>query len=314
MAKSPRLSGTIVRVDARQCEVLVDGETDPLPAHMRGKIFAGRSEDKTPVAVGDVVDLERSELGLSIEKTHTRTNLFCRRSAGGDTRRQPLAANVDQVVLVACFGTPPFSSMTTDRILAATSFAGIPTTIVINKTDQAKKGKREKIARTYRAIAQPLLFTSAALREGIEEFRDLLLGKTSVLYGLSGVGKSSLLNLIEEGLGIKTREVSASLRSGRHTTTYARLYPLKGAGGGSVIDTPGVRSFRPYGIPPKELKMHFAELVTASQMCQFHSCYHRKEPGCSILKAIEDGRISETRYRAYLEILTELEEEYGRIS
>lgn len=305
------LTGIIVRVDARQCEVLPKGQTDVQPALMRGKLFGERSEDKSPVAVGDHVDLVEDEHGWAVERVHPRRNLFSRRAAGGDTRRQPLAANIDQVVLVACFGTPPFSSLTTDRILAATSFADIPTTLVLNKTDRAKKRKIERIAGTYQAIGQALLMTSAETGDGVEELRQLLIGRESVFYGLSGVGKSSLLNLIEEGLGIRTREVSASLKSGRHTTTYARRYELKE--GGAVIDTPGVRSFKPYGIPPKELRLHFPDLVAVADGCQFHSCYHRGEPGCAIPEALENGTLFESRVRAYRELLLELEEEYGAI-
>jgi ribosome biogenesis GTPase / thiamine phosphate phosphatase len=307
----PPLTGTIVRVDSRQCEVLPDGQEKVQPALMRGKLFGERSNDKSPVAVGDRVDLEETDLGFSVEAVHPRRNLFSRRAAGGDTRRQPLAANVDQVVLVACFGTPPFSSLMTDRILAATSFAGIPAFLVLNKVDKAKRKKIERVAATYREINQPLLLTSAATGEGVDELRDLLAGKLSVFYGLSGVGKSSLLNLIEDGLGIRTREVSSSLKSGRHTTTYARRYPLQA--GGAVIDTPGVRSFKPYGIPPKELRLHFPEMAAIATECQFHSCYHRGEPGCCIPTAIDEGRVFESRYRAYVAILTELEEEYGAI-
>ncbi len=311
MDDAPPLTGIIVRVDARQCEVLPDGQSEVQPALMRGKLFGERSEDKSPVAVGDRVDLAEDEHGWSVERVHPRKNLFSRRAAGGDTRRQPLAANVDQVVLVACFGTPPFSSLTTDRILAATSFADIPATLVLNKIDRAKPRKIERIAKTYHQIDQRLLLTSAATGEGVDELRNLLVGHQSVFYGLSGVGKSSLLNLIEDGLGIRTREVSASLKSGRHTTTYARRYKLKE--GGAVIDTPGVRSFKPYGIPPKELRLHFPDLVAVADDCQFHSCYHRGEPGCRIPSAVEEGLVMETRYRAYTELLAELEEEYGQI-
>ncbi len=311
MDDAPPRTGIIVRVDARQCEVLPDGQSEVQPALMRGKLFGERSDDKSPVAVGDCVDLAEDEHGWSVERVHPRRNLFSRRAAGGDTRRQPLAANVDQVVLVACFGTPPFSSLTTDRILAATSFADIPATLVLNKIDRAKPRKIERIAETYRQIGQPLLLTSAETGEGVDELKKLLTGHQSVFYGLSGVGKSSLLNLIEDGLGIRTREVSASLKSGKHTTTYARRYKLQE--GGAVIDTPGVRSFKPYGIPPKELRLHFPDLVAVADQCQFHSCYHRGEPGCALPDAVESGAVNETRFRAYTELLVELEEEYGSI-
>jgi ribosome biogenesis GTPase / thiamine phosphate phosphatase len=309
MSNSAPSQATVVRVDARQCDVLPDGHQEACGAHVRGRIYADRGSDKVPVAVGDRVLLSPSSEGFVIDEVLPRRNIFCRRAAGEDSRRQLLATNVDQVVLVACFGTPPFSSMTTDRILAAASFSDIPVAVVLNKTDRAKPQKIEKIAATYRNLGIPLLLTSAAQEIGIEEFKSLLKGKISVLYGLSGVGKSSLLNLVETGLGLRTREVSAGLKSGRHTTTYARLYPLPV--GGSVVDTPGVRVFRPYGIPPLELRLHFPELASAGKSCHYSSCCHRGEPGCVVPEAIAQGRIAPSRHRTYLVLLEELEAEYG---
>jgi ribosome biogenesis GTPase / thiamine phosphate phosphatase len=311
MSNSATLGATVVRVDARQCDVLPDGQQEARGAHMRGRIFEDRGNDKVPVAVGDRVLLSQSNDGLAIDEILPRRNVFCRRAAGEDSRRQLLATNVDQVVLVACFGTPPFSSMTTDRILAAASFSGIPVTVVLNKTDCAKARKIEKVASTYRNLGIPLLLTSAEEENGIAELKTLLKGQTSVLYGLSGVGKSSLLNLVETGLGLLTREVSKGLKSGRHTTTYAKLYPLQI--GGSVVDTPGVRVFRPYGIPPLELRLHFPELAIAGKTCRYPSCCHRGEPGCTVPEALEQGLIAPSRHRTYLELLLELEGEYGAI-
>lgn len=302
----------VVRVDAHRCEVCLAGAgSEPQPAILRGRLFEERGEDKLPVAVGDRVRLNREEASgeLAIDEILPRRNAFARRAAGEEERRQLLAANVDQVVLVACFGTPPFSSVTTDRILAAASFAGIPAALVLNKTDLARQRKLAPVLATYHGAGYAVLPTSASRQEGIDELAALLRGRTSVLYGLSGAGKSSLLNLIEPGLGLRTREVSASLASGRHTTTFARLYPL--AAGGAVIDTPGVRNFRPYGLPPHELRLHFPELRALGARCHFPACQHRGEPGCAAADARADGSLPESRYRSYLELLAELEEVYG---
>ncbi len=302
----------VVRVDARQCEVCLDGPaSEPKPAVLRGRLFEERGEDKLPVAVGDRVLLSTDEHTgeLAIDSIQPRRNCFARRAAGEDVRRQLLAANVDQVVIVSCFGTPPFSSILTDRILAAASFTGIPAALVLNKTDQAKRRKMEKIVATYHGAGLAVLPTSAEEETGIDELSALLRDRTSILYGLSGVGKSSLLNCIEPGLGLRTREVSKSLKSGRHTTTFARLYPL--AMGGSVIDTPGVRVFRPFGIPPHELRLHFPELEAAGVGCHFPGCLHRGEPDCAVAAAIEGEQIPASRYRSYLEMLDELELVYG---
>jgi ribosome biogenesis GTPase / thiamine phosphate phosphatase len=303
------LEGTVIRVDSRQCEVLRDDDLEPRPAQMRGRLWEANTQDKSPVAVGDRVHLECEEDGDAISEVLPRRNEFARRAAGEDPRRQLLAANVDQIVLVSCFGTPPFSSITTDRILASASFAGIPALVVLNKIDKAKTKQIEMIAATYVRVGVPLLLTSAETGEGCQALTEALQGKVSVLYGLSGVGKSSLLNRVEDGLGLRTREVSESLKSGRHTTTFARLYPLKV--GGSVIDTPGARTFRPWGIPPHELRLHYPEMARVGRACRFPACLHRDEPDCAVLAAAERDEIGASRVRSYHELLGELQNAYG---
>lgn len=306
-ATAPPIEALVVRVDARQCEVRLRGEV--VPARMRGRLFEERSEDKVPVAVGDQVLLSEDGDGLAIETIQPRRNLFARRAAGEEIRRQPLAANVDQIVVVSCFGYPPFSSITTDRILVAASFHQIPAAIVLNKIDRGKKKTIDAIHRTYQQAGYPVYLTSATKEQGISELRNLLRDRTSVVYGLSGAGKSTLINLVQPGLSLKTGNVSKSLKSGRHTTTFARLYELEM--GGAVVDTPGVRVFRPYGIPPHELRLHFPEWKLASEPCRFHSCTHREEPDCQIRALVEAGQLAESRYRSYQQVLQELEEIYG---
>lgn len=301
------LVGTVVRVDARQCEVELDGRE--LPALLRGRLFESAREDRLPVAVGDRVRLAQEGEEYAIEEVLPRRNFFARRAAGEDLRRQILAANVDQVVCVCSFGYPPFSSVTADRILCAAHFHDIPAVLVLNKTDKARRRQVEAIRATYEAAGYRVLPTSAKRGEGIEELAACLRDRVSVFYGLSGTGKSSLLNCIEPGLGLRTREVSAALRSGRHTTTFARLYRLRM--GGAVIDTPGVRVFRPYGIPPHELRLHFPEFVEPGRRCRFPACLHREEPDCAVRAAVEAGELPESRWRSYLEILEELEEVFG---
>lgn len=305
MTESPPILATVVRVDARQCEVQCDGSDQVQAALMRGRLWEGRQEDKVPVAVGDRVEMTRDGDDLAIDRVLERRNVFARRAAGEDVRRQLLAANVDQLVIVSCFGTPPFSSITTDRILAAASFADIPVCIVLNKVDRAKPSKIEQIAGTYQHLEMDVLLTSAETGQGTDELAERLTNKLSVLYGLSGVGKSSLLNCVEDELGIRTSHVSESLQSGRHTTTFARLYPLKVGGG--VIDTPGARTFRPYGIPPHELRLLYPELELYGPSCRFPSCLHRTEPKCEVQRRLEQGDIAPSRMRSYLELLAELE-------
>ena len=308
-ADTPRSNtALVVRVDARQCEVLLDG--DIRPALLRGRLFEERGSDKSPVAVGDSVTISYENDDIAIDAVQERRNVFSRRVAGEDyDLRQVLATNVDQVLVVNSVDVPPFSSIVADRILTTCSFAGIPSVLVLNKIDRAKPRKLERIRSSYTAAKIEVLLTSAVTGEGIESLLAVLRDQTSVLYGLSGVGKSTLMNYIDPTLKLETRETSNSLMSGRHTTSHSRWYPL--AVGGAVIDTPGVRKFRPFGIPPHELRLHFAEMLELGSGCRFPACLHRDEPGCKVIEARDHGDLALSRYSSYLELLEELESVYG---
>ena len=299
----------VLRVDARQCELrLADGATRT--AGWRSRVFDRRGDDRVPIAVGDRVLLEEGAVDLAVSEVLPRKNLFCRRGSGEDlNERQLLAANVDQVVVISSLAEPPFSSIAADRILVACSFAGIPTRLVLNKVDLGTAEQLAAIQATYAAANVTVHATSAARGDGMSELQSAIGGRISVFYGLSGVGKSSLLNLLAPGLNLATRASSAALGSGRHTTSNSQLYELPGGGG--IIDTPGVRKFRPYGLPSAELRLHFPELRAVESGCRFANCSHRTEPGCGLRESVAAGRVPESRFRSYLEILLELEAIHG---
>ncbi len=299
----------VSRVDARQCELLLPDGASAL-ASLRGRLFEERGDDRSPVAVGDRVLVEAEPGSHVIAAVLPRRNLFCRRGGGEDRdERQLLAANVDQVVLIASLAEPPFSSVAADRILVACSFAEIPARMVLNKSDLAAPAQLATVRATYQAAGLPLHTSCAVRGEGLAELRAAVAGRTSVFYGLSGVGKSTLINALAPGAGLATRAASAALGSGRHTTAFSRLVPLPG--GGAIVDTPGVRKFMPYGVPPAELRLHYPEMRALPAACRFADCTHRSEPGCALLAAVAAGQLPESRYRSYLEILAELETIHG---
>ncbi len=307
MSDRAPLQGRVIRVDARQCEVELGDRI--LPARFRGNLFSGKTADKSPVAVGDRVRLSRDGEELAVEEVLPRRNFFSRRAAGSELRRQIIAANIDQVAVIASFRQPAFSSIATDRILASCNFHDIPALVVVNKADLARGDQLNSLPATYRAAGYPVLVTSALKEAETETLLARLKDRVTVLSGLSGVGKSSLLNRIEPGLGLRTRKFSHALGSGRHTTAYARMFPL--AAGGFVIDTPGMRSFRLFGIAPSELRLHLPELAVLGRGCHYPDCLHRGEPDCAVREALEEGSLARSRYRSYLEMLAELETVYG---
>ncbi|MBL8860981.1 MAG: ribosome small subunit-dependent GTPase A [Planctomycetes bacterium] len=297
--------GRVIRTDAKVCHVLVEGRV--VQAAPRGILYGEdsvRREQKNPVAVGDLVEVDLASSPASLERVLPRKNQLSRVASSHDPREQVLAANVDQLVIVGSLAKPGFSSNRTDRILAACWWQHIPAKLVLNKTDLVDAEDLAAIQATYERIPIDVLPTSATKGEGLDALRELLTGKTSVVYGASGAGKSSLLNALEPGLQLKVGKISKFWDQGKHTTTFSQLHAL--SFGGAVIDTPGIRVFRPYGIPEASLRDCFPEFRRFQLRCQFPDCTHDHEPGCAVFDAVEAGEIAASRYASYVEMLDEL--------
>jgi ribosome biogenesis GTPase len=297
--------GRVVRTDAKVCHVLVDGRV--VQAAPRGILFGEdsvRREQKNPVAVGDEVELDLTSQPAGLERVLPRRNLVSRVASSHDPREQVLAANIEQFAVVGSLAKPGFSSNRTDRILAACWWQHVPALLVLNKIDLVPEDELDAIRDTYERIPIDVLPTSATRGDGLDTLRARLAGRTSVVYGASGAGKSSLLNALEPGLGLKVGKISKFWDQGKHTTTFSQLHVL--SFGGAVIDTPGIRVFRPYGIPIGSLRDCFPELRPFQLRCQFPDCTHDHEPGCAVFDAVESGEIAASRYASYVEMLDEL--------
>lgn len=255
-----------------------------------------------PVAIGDEVRLvEAGDRSGMIVEVLPRRNKLVRRASGGRDLEQVIVANVDQVVPVFAAASPPPVWEMLDRYLATCENQEIAALICITKTDLIEPGDLAPDLDDYRRIGYPVVETSAVSGFGIAELRAALRGRTSVLVGKSGVGKTSLLNALEPGLGLRVGAVSEITGKGKHTTTHLEMFHL--AHGGAVVDTPGVREFGLWEVDPENLDHLFPEMRPYLGRCRFGlSCVHDQEPGCAIKAAVENGTISPRRYDSYLRL------------
>lgn len=297
-----RTRGRVVRADAKVFHVDVDGRV--LLAAPRGKLFEDLGGRKNPVAVGDLIELDISTQPASIEAVLPRRNYLGRKASSHDAREQVLVANVDRMFVVGSLRKPGFSSNRTDRILAACRWHEIPAVVVLNKIDLARPGEVAAIRATYEAAGVEVLETCAIEGRGVDALREALVGRTSVFYGASGAGKSSLLNAIQPDLAIRVGKISKYWDTGKHTTTFSQLHRLDL--GGWVIDTPGIRVFRLHDLTPGDLRGLFPEFAPFASKCRFPDCSHDHEPGCAVFPAVEAGELPATRFASYLEMLDEL--------
>ena len=275
-------------------------------ARVKGKFKIDGITSTNPIAVGDIVDIdkEEGEESIVITNIHDRKNYITRQSPHNKHLHHIVAANLDQSILLATLKDPKTSTGFIDRFLVASEAYHVPAIIVFNKSDlyQTKeKEKFEKVKSMYEKIGYPVYSMSINENEGINEVKELLKNKTTLLSGHSGVGKSSFINTIFPENIIKTQEVSGWSGKGLHTTTFAEMFDLPF--GGKIIDTPGMREFAMMDIEPHELSHYFPEMKALINDCRFNNCMHIEEPGCAVKVAVQENRVSPERYINYLNIL-----------
>lgn len=288
------------------------------------KIDAQRAEVKDGVqrsdlvALNDFVKLERNDDGTgTIIEVQERHHILSRVAPGATVgtsaeSEQIILANTDQVIFVVAAKKPSPKLRALDRLLVIAEKAEIPSIVIcVNKIDLVKREKLESLFETYEQIGYQVLYVSALAGDHIDTLKGLVTGsdeKVTVFTGASGVGKSSLLNALQEGLRLETNIVSASTEKGRHTTRFSQL--IRFEAGGYVADTPGIRSIAPWDIEPHELDDYFIEMRPYIEQCKFADCSHRHEPGCAVIQAVETEKIDRERYKSYLRLREELEEQY----
>jgi ribosome biogenesis GTPase len=290
----------------------VDTPRGMLTAVLRGKLKKERQETGL-VALGDVVRcrmLDEGDVGSGaveavIDEILPRQRALSRRAPGpkGAWAQDIIVANLDQLVPVLAVAHPAPNWRMLDRFLALAEMDEIDSTIVLNKADLPADDSVEAAAAVYTGIGYPVLRVSAKTGEGIGELAAALTGRISAVVGPSGVGKSSLLNAVEPGLGLAVGAVSEAVNKGRHTTRVGALLPL--AGGGSVADTPGLREIGLWDVDPGELEWAFVEFRAHLNLCKYHNCTHLHEPNCAVRRAVEAGDITVDRYESYARLLAD---------
>jgi ribosome biogenesis GTPase len=285
---------------------LDDGET--VNCRMRGVLRLKGLRCTNPVAVGDVVDIEEhSGDSPVVADIQPRKNYIIRRASNLSKEFQIIAANLDQAVLVATIFNPETSTTFIDRFLATAEAYQVPAVLVFNKIDllitEESRQYLDELKVMYENIGYRVITMSAATGENADALRAMLAGKVSLLSGNSGVGKSSIINLLVPEAHVRVGDVSHTHHKGMHTTTFSELLDLPG--GGAIIDTPGVKAFGTIDFERAEVAHYFPEIFRISDNCRFNNCTHTHEPGCAVLQAVESGEIAYSRFMSYLSILDE---------
>lgn len=304
------LTGTVRRAQGGVYEV--ETPDGIIEAVLRGRL---KREQRTgeKVVVGDRVDVQHDRAGeaevWAIENVHERTTLLARKAPGKAPRPKPIVANVDQVLIVFAAARPDPHLRMLDRFLVIAESSGIAPVIVVNKVDvSGEKAARATFA-PYERAGYTVIYTAAKAGVGVDTIRDSLCGRLSALTGPSGVGKSSLLNAVQPGLGLRVSAISEAVNKGRHTTVTAQLIPLEC--GGWVADTPGLRELGLWEIDRDQLHFYFPEFEALLDDCRYPGCTHTHEPGCAVRAAVDAGRVHAGRYDSYRRMYAGEEEGWG---
>ncbi len=306
------MRGLVIKNTGSWYTVLTD-DGQLLDCKIKGNFRLKGIRSTNPVAVGDRVTVGEGDWITEIED---RRNYIIRKSINLSKQSHILAANVDQAMLVVTVANPQTSTTFIDRFLASAEAYRVPVILVFNKTDLLDEDMlryQAAMVNLYQTIGYECHQISAGTGDGVEALQPLLTDKITLLSGNSGVGKSTLINRLVPGASLRTAEISDAHNTGQHTTTFSEMIPIDPSlplslSRGFLIDTPGIKGFGTFDMEPEELTSYFKEIFHFSQDCRFSNCTHTHEPGCAVLKALEDHYIAESRYQSYLSMLNDKDE------
>jgi len=306
--RGANIRGTVLRSTGSWYSVLTEND-GIIDCRLKGVFRTKGIRTTNPIAVGDHVVVELSEDGenANIVAIEERKNHLIRKSTNLSKATHIIAANIDQMVLIASLEKPRTSTGFIDRLLVTAEAYHIPAILVFNKRDlygEKTLKQLDYLLAVYESLGYQCIATSVKDSYHIQPFREALAGKVSLLSGHSGVGKSALINLVDPTLDLRTGTISSAHDKGMHTTTFAEMFPL--SGGGAVIDTPGIKEFGLVEFEKTELAQRFPEYRELMHDCRFNNCVHVDEPGCAVKAALEQGLIEPFRYTNYLNMMQEL--------
>ncbi len=303
------MKGLVIKNTGSWYTVRTDGG-QLVESKIKGNFRLKGIRSTNPVAVGDRVELITNQEGTAfITAIEDRRNYIIRKSPNLSKQSHILAANIDQALLMVTVNYPQTSTTFIDRFLASAEAYRVPVTLVFNKCDILSEDElryQQMMCNLYDTVGYHCVVLSAATGAGVEQLQDIVAGKISLISGNSGVGKSTLINRLVPDAAQRTAEISDAHNTGMHTTTFSQMIPL--LQGGYLIDTPGIKGFGTFDIEKEELTSYFREIFHFSKDCRFSNCTHTHEPGCAVLRAIEQHYIAESRYQSYLSMLEDKDE------
>jgi ribosome biogenesis GTPase len=303
------MNGVVIKATGKRYTVkTTDGEI--VQCRLKGKFRIQGIKSTNPIVVGDKVELEQESELWMIVKLHERKNNILRKSVNLSKQTHIIAANIDQAILMITLDSPVTTTGFIDRFLVSANAYGVEVILLLNKIDlldDTMQENKNNLQEVYEKIGHKF-FSFSVLNDDLSAIKTLMKGKVNMISGHSGVGKSTLINKLQPNLNIDTKQVSDTHKQGQHTTTFSELHDLDF--GASIIDTPGIRGFGLVELTPNDIGNYFPEFFAIKQKCKYHNCIHKNEPDCAVKTALGNGEIAESRYKNYLNMLLEEEDNF----